>query len=144
MPTPFEIIAAPVIVYQAALGESMPLIDAAVAGNWAKIGTSGDRNITEDGVTVEHPDETESFYSVGGTGPVEVHVPRPGCRRRVLSQAALLLADLRQVHAQATQFFGHGSQQVAGFFQFIEILCAEHVVPVVAGRPFHAAFKQVV
>ena len=39
MPTPFEIIAAPVTVYQAAIGEAMPAIDAVVAGNWATIGT---------------------------------------------------------------------------------------------------------
>lgn len=80
MPTPFEIIAAPVTVYQAAIGEAFPLIDAAVAGNWATIGTSGDRNITEDGVTVAHPDEVESFYSIGGTGPQKVFRVREGFR----------------------------------------------------------------
>ncbi len=82
MPTPFEIIAAPVVVYQAVVGEAFPLIDAAVAGNWAQIGTSGDRNITEDGITVAHPDEVEMFYSVGGTGPQKVFRVREGfmCR----------------------------------------------------------------
>ncbi len=78
MPTPFEIIAAPVTVYQAIVGEPFPLIDAAIAGNWAKIGTSGDRNITEDGITVAHPDEVEIFYSVGGTGPQKVFRVREG------------------------------------------------------------------
>ncbi len=82
MPTPFEIIAAPVTVYQAALGEAFPLIDAAVAGNWSKIGTSGDRNIPEDGVTVAHSQEIEPFYSIGGTGPQKVFRTREGfiCR----------------------------------------------------------------
>jgi hypothetical protein len=82
MPTPFEIIAAPVIVYQAAIGEAFPLIDAAVAGNWVKIGTSGDRNIPEDGVTVAHSQEVEPFYSIGGTGPQKVFRTREGfvCR----------------------------------------------------------------
>ena len=90
MPTPFEIIAAPVTVYQAAIGEAFPLIDAAVAGNWAKIGTSGDQNITEDGVTVAHPDETEAFYSIGGTGPRKVFRIREGFMCRfVLADIAL-------------------------------------------------------
>ncbi len=82
MPTPFEIIAAPVTVYQAAIGEAFPLIDAAVAGNWSIIGTSGDRNIPEDGVTVAHSQETEAFFSIGGTGPQKVFRTREGfiCR----------------------------------------------------------------
>lgn len=78
MPTPFEIIAAPVVVYQAAIGEAFPLIDATVAGNWNKIGTSGDRNIPEDGVTVAHSQEIEPFYSIGGTGPQKVFRTREG------------------------------------------------------------------
>ncbi len=78
MPTPFEIIAAPLTVWQAAIGESFPLVDVAPSGNWVKIGTSGDQNITEDGITVAHPDEVEMFYSVGGTGPQKVFRVREG------------------------------------------------------------------
>ncbi len=88
MPTPFEIIAAPLVVWQAAIGESFPLVDVAPSGNWVKVGSSGDRNITEDGVTVSHPDETETFYSVGGTGPVKVFRVREGFMCR------FLLADI--------------------------------------------------
>ncbi len=96
MPTPFEIIAAPVIVYQAAIGESFPLIDAAVVGNWAKVGTSGDRNITEDGVTVAHPDEIEPFYSIGGTGPQKVFRVREGFMVR-FTLADIALEQYRHV-----------------------------------------------
>ncbi len=78
MPAPFEIIAAPIKVYQAALGEAFPAVEAAVAGNWSLIGTTGDRNITEDGVTILHEDETERFYSIGGTGPQKVFRIREG------------------------------------------------------------------
>lgn len=80
--TPYEIIAAPLSVYQAPVGESFPAIEDAPAGNWALIGTSGILNITEDGITIEHPDEKEMFYSVGGTGPSKVFRVREGfiCR----------------------------------------------------------------
>ena len=90
MPQPFEIIAAPLKIYQAALGETFPVIEASPAGNWSLIGTSGDRNITEDGVTVSHPDETEIFYSLGGTGPQKVFRTREGLIIRfVLADLAL-------------------------------------------------------
>ncbi len=75
---PFPIIAAPLTIYQAAVGEAFPLIDATPVGNWSLIGTSGDRNITEDGITVEHPDEKELFYSAGGTGPQKAFRVREG------------------------------------------------------------------
>lgn len=71
MPAPFEIIAAPYIVYYAVIGESFPIIEAAVAGNWIKIGTSGDRNYTEDGVTISHGQTIEEFRSLGSTGPIK-------------------------------------------------------------------------
>lgn len=70
--TPYEVIAGPFEVYQAAVGEAFPVIDVTPAGNWAKIGTSGDRNITEDGVTVKHEQEIEEFRGLGGTGPQKV------------------------------------------------------------------------
>ena len=114
MPTPFEIIAAPVTVYQAALGESMPLINAAVAGNWAKIGTSGDQNITEAGVTVEHPDETESFYSVGGTGPVKVFRVREGFMCRFVL-ADISLEQYRHILNDNSVTDTAASSGVAGF-----------------------------
>lgn len=114
MPTPFEIIAAPVTVYQAAIGEAFPLIDAAVVGNWAKIGTSGDRNITEDGVTVAHPDEVEMFYSVGGTGPQKVFRVREGFMCRFIL-ADISLEQYRHVLNDNSVTDTAAASGVAGF-----------------------------
>ena len=69
MPAPFEIIAAPYTVWAAPVGEAFPAIDAAPAGNWAKIGTSGDESYSEDGVTVAHSQTTETTRVAGTTGP---------------------------------------------------------------------------
>ncbi|MBZ0164567.1 MAG: hypothetical protein K8H74_17875 [Notoacmeibacter sp.] len=66
---PYEIIAAPFDVYWAPVGEAFPAIDAAPAGNWALIGTSGDENYTEDGVTVAHSQAFSKTRAAGTTGP---------------------------------------------------------------------------
>ena len=69
---PFEIIAAPYNVYVAPVGETMAdLDDANVAsvGNWELLGTSGNLNYDEDGVTVTHEQEIEEFTPVGLTTP---------------------------------------------------------------------------
>ena len=69
---PNHIIAGPVDVYVAPVGESFPAIGATPAGNWTLIGTNGsDTDYTEDGVTVSHPETVEDFYSLGSTGPVK-------------------------------------------------------------------------
>ncbi|MBW8638997.1 hypothetical protein K1W69_17505 [Hoeflea sp. WL0058] len=66
---PYEIIAAPFTVWFAPVGEAFPTFDADPAGNWAKIGTSGDENYSEDGVTVVHSQTTEKTRVLGTTGP---------------------------------------------------------------------------
>ena len=68
---PFEIIAAPFTVYKAPVGEPFPVIDAAPAGNWVKLGASGDRNLTEEGVTVGHTQAFNLARPAGATGPVK-------------------------------------------------------------------------
>lgn len=68
---PHEIIAAPVTCWLAPVGESMPNVDDEPTGNWVKVGTSGDRNIHEDGVTVQHGQEIELLRTLGSTGPVK-------------------------------------------------------------------------
>lgn len=65
---PYEIIAAPFTLWVAAVGTSFPLIDAAPSGSWSKVGSFGDQNYTEDGVTISHSEETEKFKSLGGIG----------------------------------------------------------------------------
>lgn len=66
---PYEIIAAPFTVWFAPVGEAFPAIDAAPGGNWAMIGTSGDKDYNEEGVTVSHPQTTTKFRGLGSTGP---------------------------------------------------------------------------
>lgn len=67
---PFEIVAAPFTVWRAPVGEAFPAINAAPAGNWSMIGTSGDRNYSEEGVTVVHGQTIAQSRVLGSTGPV--------------------------------------------------------------------------
>src|SRR5262245_60682115 len=65
---PYEVIAAPYTVYIAPIGESFPAINATPAGNWVKVGTNGDLNYQDDGVTVQHSQTIEKWRSLGDTG----------------------------------------------------------------------------
>ncbi len=91
MPTnvqPFEIIVAPFSAYWAPTGEAFPLIDAAPAGNWQLIGKSGDRNYSEDGVTVSHSQTVELIRTLGSTGP------RKASRTEEILSIAFTLFDM--------------------------------------------------
>lgn len=66
---PYEIIAAPFTAHWAATGTAFPAIDAAPGASWTKIGSSGDQDYAEDGVTVAHSQTVETFRGLGGTGP---------------------------------------------------------------------------
>lgn len=69
---PFEVIAAPFVVWFSPVGTAFPLINAAPAAPWAKVGTSGDLNYTEDGVTVGHSQEVEKWRALGDVGSRKV------------------------------------------------------------------------
>ena len=71
MSIPLEVVAAPFEIWIGPVGESFPAIEDAPTGNWVKIGTSGNRSITEDGVTVQHQQTIEQFRSLGSTGPIK-------------------------------------------------------------------------
>ena len=65
---PLEIIAGPVELYIAPVGETMPdVTDEPPTGNWVLVGTSGADNTTEDGVTVQLTETLELFRGLGGT-----------------------------------------------------------------------------
>jgi hypothetical protein len=68
---PFEIIAAPVTAWWAPVGTAFPDIGAEPASAWELIGKSGNRNITEDGVTVQHGQSIQEHRTAGSTGPVK-------------------------------------------------------------------------
>ena len=54
MSTPYEVVAQPFTLWVAPVGTAFPDVDTAPDGSWTKVGTSGDLNYTEDGVTVTH------------------------------------------------------------------------------------------
>lgn len=68
---PYEIIAAPFTLYVAPLNTAMPVVTAAPAAGWVKVGTSGDRNYSEDGVTVMHSQSNKLVRSAGAVGPIK-------------------------------------------------------------------------
>lgn len=67
--TPFEVIAQPFTLYIAAVGTVFPDLDDTPGASWTKIGSSGDLNYMEDGVTVMHNQEVELWRSLGSPGP---------------------------------------------------------------------------
>lgn len=94
MSAPYEIIEGPFEVWYAEVGTAFPVIDAAPAGDWAKLGTSGSKNITEEGVTVtfEQQVATDPFRMFGSTGP------RKAARTAEDLLIAFTLADLSAEH----------------------------------------------
>lgn len=69
---PFEIIAAPATIWVAPVGTSFPAINVVPGSDWVKLGKAGDKNISEDGVTISHPQSVEVFRALGSTGPRKV------------------------------------------------------------------------
>ena len=70
---PYEIIMSPYEVWLAPVGETFPLIDAVPAGNWAKLGTNGMFNLSEDGITVTHEQTISKKRTLGSTGVTKVN-----------------------------------------------------------------------
>jgi len=69
---PFEIIAAPFTVWFAPIGTAFPLIDATPAAAWKKVGSSGDLNYLDEGVTISHSQSMEFFRALGDSGSRKV------------------------------------------------------------------------
>lgn len=68
MSAPYEVIAGPLTVYVAPVGTTKPAVNAAPSGSWIKLGTSGTKNYSDKGVTVEHPQTLAFFKPAGSTG----------------------------------------------------------------------------
>jgi hypothetical protein len=88
MGAPFEIVAQPFTVYLAPTGTAFPDIDETPAVAWVKLGSSGDLNYTEDGVTLTHNQSIEKFRALGSTGP------RKAFRTDEELHISLVVADL--------------------------------------------------
>ena len=67
-----EIVMSGVTVYVAPITTAFPVVNAAPAGNWTKLGTSGDVNLGEDGVTISHEQTLNPKRTLGSTGPIKV------------------------------------------------------------------------
>lgn len=65
---PYEVIAGPATLYIAAAGTAYPLIDAVPGGSWTKVGTEGELNYDEEGITIDHPQETVPWRALGDAG----------------------------------------------------------------------------
>lgn len=85
---PYEVISQPYTLYLAPVGTAFPAVDANPPGPWVKVGTSGDLNYTEDGVTVQHSQSVELWRALGSTGP------RKAFRTEEEQRISLVLADL--------------------------------------------------
>lgn len=74
MPAPHEIIASPLTIYLATVGTAFPLIDDDPGDFnplWELLGTEGDANYDEEGVTVSHGETTYDFTPAGRTMPAK-------------------------------------------------------------------------
>lgn len=71
--TPYEIIGAPFSVYIAPVGSPFPDVDEVPdSSDWTLVGTSGDLNYLDEGVTVEHSQAMNFFRALGDSGSRKV------------------------------------------------------------------------
>ena len=68
---PYEIVAGPLELYLAPVGTAFPAIDAAPGAGWTKVGTNGDRNYSDDGVSVTHSQTLQKVRPAGAVGAVK-------------------------------------------------------------------------
>lgn len=85
---PYEIIAAPYDVYFAPVGTAFNAIDVAPAAPWAKVGSSGNLNYYDDGITVAQSQSIELFRALGDAGS------RKAFRTEEDLKIRLMLADV--------------------------------------------------
>ncbi len=71
MANPERIIIGPLTLWVAPVGTAYPVLGAAPAAPWKKVGASGDKDYSDDGVTFSHPQSLEFIRTAGCTGPVK-------------------------------------------------------------------------
>lgn len=69
---PAKWIVAPAEIWLAPVGETFPEVDVAPSGNWAKLGSAGSKDYSEDGITITHNQSLNQFFGLGSTGPQKV------------------------------------------------------------------------
>ena len=108
MSTPYEVVAQPFTLWVAPVGTAFPDVDTAPAGSWTKVGTSGDLNYTEDGVTVTHSQSVELWRALGSTGP------RKAFRGEEELRISLVLADVSLEQYKVAMGFNTVTDTAAG------------------------------
>lgn len=71
MAAPYEVLAGPFTVYVAPSGTAFPDVDTTPDVNWTKLGTTGDHNYEESGVTVALAPGYSEFTPAGSTAPTK-------------------------------------------------------------------------
>lgn len=71
MAKPFEIVAGPLTIWLAPPETAFPAIDADPAAPWVMVGTSGTRNYSNDGVSVQLNQTIAEARAAGALGPVK-------------------------------------------------------------------------
>lgn len=71
--TPREIAVGPLTVYLAEAVEAEDDVDGEPSGNWGKLGTNGDENYGEAGITITHSQTLRQTRTVGATGALKVN-----------------------------------------------------------------------
>lgn len=71
MSAPYEIIAGPLNLWLAPVATAFPLVGVAPAGPWARVGTDGNRNYADDGLSVQHTQKIDTATPAGALGPVK-------------------------------------------------------------------------
>ena len=74
MPVPYEVVFThDITAYVAPTGEAFPAVNATPAGNWSRIGTSGNLNYVDSGLTVMHQQSFTKWRALGDTGTRKVN-----------------------------------------------------------------------
>ncbi|HEU01344.1 MAG TPA: hypothetical protein ENH89_13550 [Aurantimonas coralicida] len=92
MSVDLEIISGPLKVYVAPAVEAMTAVGSSPAGNWVLLGTSGDLNYTEEGVTIRGEHSTEVWRSLGSP------YPRKSFRPEADTFVDVVVADMSLTH----------------------------------------------
>jgi hypothetical protein len=69
-----EVVAGPLKVYIAPFGTAFPTLNEEPDASWTLIGTNGDMNYSEEGVTVSHSATYNKTRTAGAAGPIKAHL----------------------------------------------------------------------
>lgn len=141
---PFEIIVAPYEVYLAPVGEAFPDINDAPSGNWSLLGTSGNRDYGEEGVTVTHEQTLAYHRFLGSTGPRKASRTEEGLRIGLVLHDCTLeaLESIFNGNSITTTAAGGGEpgDKAVGMYQGLSV--AQYALLVRGPGPYGASFNQ--